>query len=277
MRKNDCKQLSPKEIKTVELNILLEFQKFCDNNNLTFYLCGGTLLGSIRHKGFIPWDDDIDVCMIRSDYEKLIQICNSCTKKLPNNLKLICFENSTLYAPYIKILDTTTFIKEEKVKNNKSNSLWIDILPVDGLPSDTNKVKKIYKKTYFWRKIWLLSIVRLGYGKNIFKIIIKPIFILFSKIIGQKKCTRKLIKIAKKNDVATSEYVGIVSWGLYGPGERMRKKEFLESVEVEFEGHMFKTMSCWDSYLKNLYGDYMKLPPKEKRINHQMKVYSKIN
>lgn len=269
------RELSTDEIKKIELEILLEFDEFCKNNDLQFYLCGGTMLGAARHKGFIPWDDDIDICMLRKDYDRLIQVYNKNRRKFPKNLKLICYENNDFDAPYIKVLNKNTLIEENNFNKKDGNSLWIDILPVDGLPSDKRKVEKIYRKTAFWRRIWQLSIVKIGYGKNKFKIIIKPFFSLLAKIIGQKRCAKRIIKIAKKNEVESSDYVGIVTWGLYGPGERMKKSEYLKSVNVKFEGYDFFAMSCWDSYLKNLYGNYMEIPPENKRITHKMKAWIK--
>ena len=271
---NEIKKLSSDEIKKIELDILLEFKKVCEINDLQFYLCGGTMLGAARHKGFIPWDDDIDICMIRDDYERLIQIYNKNEKLFSSNIELKCFENNTFASPYIKIINNRTKVIDKNYDLEDVDSLWIDVLPVDGLPSDEKEVVKIYKKTAFWRRIMLLSVVKSGVGKNIFKKIFKPIIAKpIAKIIGRKKCTKELIKIGKKYDVNDSEYVGIVTWGLYGPSERMRKSEYLQSVDVEFEGHKFKAMSCWNSYLSNLYGDYMKLPPVEKRISHELEVY----
>lgn len=271
MKKNNCEYLTNEDIKKRELDILLSFQELCAKNDLHFYLSGGTLLGAIRHHGFIPWDDDIDVCMPRSDYEKLIKIYKNKTQQYC----LRCKKIGNFTAPFAKIVDTKTRIESQYTTSDDNNQLWIDVFPVDGLPESLNLVKDIYKECNFYRRIFLLKDARLGEGKTTFrkylKYILKPISILY----GKKRCVEKIEQIAKKHSYQDCKYVGAVTWGLYGVGERMLKCEFEKQVMVQFEGHQFPTFSCWDSYLKGLYGDYMKLPPVEKRQTHDMKVYVK--
>ncbi|MCC8173250.1 MAG: LicD family protein, partial [Odoribacter sp.] len=152
-------------------------------------------------------------------------------------------------------------------------NLWIDIFPVDGLPENIRIVKNIYEKCSFFRTIFSLNAAKLGEGTTTFrkysKFLLKPI----AKLYGKKRCTDQIERIAKQYNYNESQYVGAVTWGLYGVGERMLKADFEKSVEVEFEGHKFPTFSCWESYLHGLYGDYMQLPPLEKRKTHDMEVY----
>ena len=143
------RKLNLDEIKKTELDILLELQKVCDAHGLRLYLAGGSLLGAIRHKGFIPWDDDIDVCMPRPDYMKLIHLEDEFSK----HLKLVCYENGTDSYPFMKLIDTRTKVKEKYMQEDASSSLWVDILPVDGLPDKEEEIEKIYKKTNFYRKL----------------------------------------------------------------------------------------------------------------------------
>lgn len=265
------KKLKLDEIKISELKILLELDNFCKNNNLKYYLAGGTLLGAIRHKGFIPWDDDIDVCMPRKDYEFLVKNFKSNNKNLIIKSSLL----NNLNIPFAKIIDLSTEIDSKFDESEINKHLWIDIFPVDGLPEDIGKVKEIYSKCNFYRTLLLLQDARLGEGTTFFrkyaKYLLKPI----AKLYGSKRCIEKMEKIAKYNLYETSKYVGAVTWGLYGVGERMLKTEFEKTVEVEFEGHKFPAFSCWDSYLRGLYGNYMELPPLEKRKTHNMTVYLK--
>lgn len=265
------KQLTGNEIKQVELEILLEFDAFCRKNHLTYSLCGGTLLGAIRHHGFIPWDDDIDVCMPRMDYERLIEIYS-------NENQQYCLRTEKLAnftAPFAKLVDTSTRINLQFTSDDNNSQLWIDIFPVDGLPELLDEVKDIYKKCDFYRRIFLITDAKLGEGKNAFHKYIKYILKPLSLLYGKKRCVKKIEQIAQKYQYEQCKYVGAITWGLYGAGERMLKSEFEKQVMVEFEGHEFPTFSCWDSYLHGLYGDYMKLPPVEKRQTHDMKVYVK--
>lgn len=263
------KKLSLEELKKEELNILTTFNKFCQQHALRFYLAGGTLLGAIRHKGFIPWDDDIDVCMPRPDYEKLIQLYDNTDSRY----QLRCIEKNNFSAPYAKMVDINTHIKEKYLATDDNKNLWIDIFPVDGLPEDLSKVKKIYKSCDFYRTIYLLNFANLGEGRSCFrkymKYLLKPIAMLY----GKKRCVHKIQDIAKQYKYKNSKYVGAVTWGLYGDGERMLKSEFEKAVKVEFEGEMYPAFSCWDSYLAGLYHDYMTLPPESERRSHDIMVY----
>lgn len=264
-------KLTSLEIKKRELNILLYLQRICEENNIRFYLTGGTLLGAIRHKGFIPWDDDIDVCMPRNDYEKFLSIYRRDNDKyLVRSAKF-----GNFLAPYTKIVDCETVVKYEYYDDEVDSQLWIDIMPVDGLPESIEEVRKIYRSCKIYRKIYSMASVKLGRGKTVLhkcaKYLIKPVAYTY----GQKRAAQCIEKIALKYPYDKSKYVGAITWGLYGAGERMLKSEFEKQVMVEFEGHKFPTFSCWDSYLHGLYGDYMKLPPVEKRQTHDMKVYVK--
>lgn len=264
------KKLDSEDIKRIELNILIFFDELCKKNNLKYYLSGGTLLGAIRHKGFIPWDDDIDVCMPRKDYEKLMEIFGEI---YPNRYFIKCIQHKNFVFPFIKLVDRNTKILSKYNNSYVDSNLWIDILPVDGLPSDKNELEKIYKKVNFYRRLLMLNFANAGQGSTSLRKIFKPIAILVAKMIGADKCVNNIEKLAKKNDYDRSDYVGAITWGLYGIGECMKKSEFEKVIYVDFEGYKFPTFSCWDSYLRGLYKNYMELPPVEKRKTHEIEAY----
>lgn len=260
------RELTFREVQLKELEILFFFDELCKKNNIKYYLCGGTLLGAIRHKGFIPWDDDIDVCMPRRDYEKLLLIEFSSERYVLQNNKF-----GNLKRAITKVVDikthTTGFLEEDK-------NLWIDIFPIDGLPENEKEVEKIYQKTYYYRKILYVCGSKLGLGRSIIKkyllYILKPIANFFW---GVDKCVEKINEIALCYPYDKENYVGAIVGGIYGVGERMPKDEFENVVEVEFEKRKFPTFSCWHQYLSGCYGNYMQLPPLEKRKNHIRKVF----
>lgn len=262
------KQLTLDEVKRCELEILLDIQKYCIHNSVKFYLCGGTLLGAVRHKGFIPWDDDIDICMPRPDYLRFVKNFNSDKGFFVKSNILKNWD-----APCSKVLNPNILIKSQ-VSNNETN-LWVDVFPVDGLPADIKKVEKIYKTCDFYRKLYWNGYAKLGTGSSFLhkyaKYIIKPLLHFY----GLDKISKKIEDIALKYPYETSKYVGIVTWGIYGIGERMKKNEFEQEVSVKFEGHEFPTFSCWDSYLTGIYNNYMELPPVNKRKTHKITVYHK--
>lgn len=263
------KRLNLKEIKHIEFEILREFYNYCKFNDLRFYLAGGSLLGAIRHKGFIPWDDDIDVCMPRSDYNYFVNNFNGWNK----NLEVRSNTLRNLGAPFSKVIDIRTKIDSRFTEDEIDKNLWIDVFPVDGLPENMADVNKIYRKCGFYRTILLLCGSKLGEGKSTFRKYSKYILKPLSNLYGTQRCIHRIESIAAQHPYDKSDYVGIVTWGLYGTGERMLKTEFEKAVEVEFEGHKFPAFSCWDSYLRGLYGDYMQLPPIEKRKTHDMVAY----
>lgn len=260
------RKLTAKEIKQHEVQMLLRFAKFCEEHNIAWSLSGGSLLGAIRHKGFIPWDDDIDLCLSRPNYEYLVENFRD------DKLKLIAFERDNFLFPFARIIDEHTEIEAE-YSQEVNKHLWLDIFPVDGLPQDKKIVKEIYSKCNFYRRMLMVIDARLGTGRTAFhkyaKYVLKPL----ASFIGTGRLVKKIESIAKKIPYESAEYVGAITWGLYGVGECMLKSEFEKHVMVDFEGYKFPAFSCWDSYLRGLYGNYMKLPPLEKRICHNLTVY----
>ncbi len=266
-------KLTSRGIKNNILETLTVFDDFCTKNELVYYLCGGTLLGAVRHKGFIPWDDDIDVCMPRPDYLKLIEMYRINSSMFGDKYKLFGHALNNAKFPFLKIIDITTHIDQKYSEGGSVDSLWIDILPVDGLPDDLVDVKKIYKKVGFNRRVLMLTNARLGEGKTglkrALKYVLKPMALLY----GADRAIAKIDKIAAAHKYEDCTYVGIVTWGLYGASERVEKQAFEKKVLFDFEGHSFPSFSCWDDYLTNLYHNYMELPPKDKRVTHDMNAY----
>ncbi|WP_026524639.1 MULTISPECIES: LicD family protein [unclassified Butyrivibrio] len=270
---NPGRQLTLQEIKDTELNILLEFNKICDENGFTFYLCGGSLLGAVRHKGFIPWDDDIDICMPRPEYDRLAALVREQKLNKPDWLEIVCYENGTSRFPFIKILDKRTIVRNEFFKDSDYDNVWVDLLPVDGLPDDDEEVRVLYQKMFRYRKLVQMKYIRPFKAKSLAKMITKPLLAMFAQLINTDRYNKKLVDAARYNGFDASKRVGIVTEGLYGVREAIPREAYLKSIDVEFEGHTFKATSYWDEYLHNLFGEYMTLPPVEKRKTHEMKAY----
>jgi len=267
------REITLEEVKKIELKLLLSFRELCEKNSLYYTLCGGTLLGAIRHKGFIPWDDDIDVLMPRPDYERLLNLDNIDLSMMPETFELVNWKKGTHDYPFLKLVDKTTHI-EIPYYNNKfqAQNVWIDIFPIDGNPEDDKELDKLFKKAIFIRQLIRLKTANPYTGTTKTKRLLKPMLVAMVGLMNNRKLCRMLDDISKKYSFNESKQVGGVLWG-YGPQERIEKISYLTPVQVEFEGYLFNAPSNYDEYLSQLYGDYMKLPPENERKTHEMKCY----
>ena len=263
------KPLTLEEVKKIEFNILCEFADFCSQNNLKYYLGYGTLLGAVRHKGFIPWDDDIDVLMPRADYNKFIELTgyNPIKSNLKTRLYRDC-KNPNIY-PFAKVIDTDTIVYEKGKSKKNISGLWIDIFPLDGYPKDKKAAQKLFDKYSKLRNLQDLATTNPMYvNQNILKKIIKTIFIApFVKLYGIKKICKRIDCLAQTYDFDSSDKVTDFTW-CDNVNSFLLKKELEPSVNVFFEGREFNAPAGWEQYLERLYGDWKKLPPEEQRISH---------
>lgn len=256
------KELTDEQLKEIELNILREIKYVCDKNNLKFFLCGGTLLGAIRHNGFIPWDDDIDIYMPREDYSKFITLFNEHSSK---EYKFICMENTPAYCiPFGKAVCTETSLFETQVQSTPGMGVYVDVFPLDGLGDSLDEAKHIISKCgqYRHRLEQAMSNKRQATPINVFKNWGCKMLYLCRRIIYSK-----YLKMSEKNPFETSKYVAFCG-AFYGEKEILEQKIFLASKLHEFENELYPIPVGYDTYLKKLYGDYMMLPPVEKRVTH---------
>ena len=166
------------EVKKIELDILIQFDTFCKNEGLYYTLAGGTLLGAIRHKGFIPWDDDIDVMMPREDYNRMLQIVRD--KKNGSKFDFLIPGDPDYFYPFAKFCDNETVAEMDD--NYSKHGIWIDIFPMDNLPEDNEFLRKFFKKTRFWRAVVISMTTKLSGEKNIKKKIAKLILKIYANL-----------------------------------------------------------------------------------------------
>lgn len=256
------KKINLEESKKIELDILSFVADFCDKNGLKYFLAYGTLIGAIRHKGFIPWDDDIDIWMPRDDYNKLMYIFQNSET---DYYKLICPTDKNSYHPYVKVIDTRTIKLEESVKyKNGYLGIDIDIFPLDGQPSDDGDYTKWYYKLQRYYRLYPCLIL------DPCKKIKHMISVSIKKIIsgGKKHILKKTAQLHAKYPYNESNFVGCVESCNNSEYNRYKKEWFEDVVEVEFENIVLKAPIGYDSILTKMYGNYMELPPKEKQITH---------
>lgn len=262
-------ELNIGEVKSIQLGILKNVSKYCEDNNIRYSLAYGTLIGAIRHKGYIPWDDDIDIVMPRPDYEKFIRNFNGCLK----NYSVYATEiNSNFLYPFAKVsYDKSIFIETTNIKHDIG--INIDIFPMDGIPSIDNT--ELIRKQNFYRNLANFKNVKVSTNRNIFK----NIFLILGKIflfwLPLKIINSKMIDNSKKYSFNNEDYCCNISTGLVA-NKPIPKKYLEEYIECTFEDDKFNATKFYNQWLLSIYGDYMKMPPKEKQVtHHKYKAYKK--
>lgn len=259
-----------------ELEVLKTIIKICGDHGIKYCLIGGTLLGAVRHKGFIPWDDDIDIGMPRPDYEKFLKAARD---ELKSPLSVKCFRFTPGYKYSFSRVDTSDIqIVSNSTNTEKTENLWVDIFPIDAMPKN-----KIYSKLYQKRLLFLRLLSK---------------YSVFNEVVGQNKTGRpwyekmfisignainperfmdyrrwyaKLDDAYKKYPYETADVVGNLC-GVYKMHELVSKDYFEPFRELEFEGMRVSVPNKYDKYLTHIYGDYMKLPPEDKREGHFVRI-----
>lgn len=270
LKETEMKELTLPEIQQCSFKILLEFKNICEKNNFQYFLAYGTLIGAIRHKGFIPWDDDIDVWMPRPDYDKFVQFCIDNESSL-GVLALKHFKSCKEYIyPIARLVDTRYKIEYTDAKEY-GLGLFIDIYPLDGVNgADKSNIKKIKRQI---SKVACLGKTRFVPAYRKWKNIFKLPYYFFNKRKDINKLIKKLDLLGQKYDYAKSEIVGCAVWE---PDERFNREDFSDCTDMIFCDYSFKVPVGYDNLLKQLYGDYMQLPPEnDRKAHHYYRAYER--
>ncbi|MDO4957522.1 MAG: LicD family protein [Bacteroidales bacterium] len=240
------------EMRSLQLRMMDCIHEYCMQNGLRYSLGGGSLLGAIRHKGFIPWDDDVDVMLPRADYDKFIKgFAGKYEHAAIHN-----YENDKSYAfLFAKIYDDRTLLEEEWI----TRGVYVDVFPIDGMPAENKS------KWYFWKlvhEIWAFQLHAKKWKDLQWKEKIMRIIYPFKDRIW-----RKAEKRVRSYDFETSECTGC-ALGAYNQKELMGKDTFKHYIDLEFEGRTYRGIADYDAYLTKHYGNYMELPPEKERKGH---------
>lgn len=247
------------EVKKIELDILKHLKKICDENNIKFFLGAGTLIGAVRHKGFIPWDDDIDVFMFRDDYNKLINIFNNTGK-----YKLLSLETSSdYYLPFMKLVDSTTKVNDDVLKPLNDLGIWVDIFPLDYYDEKLNikKLQILESKNVVSQNIYFKKSTG-----NFFRTLIKRIFYILYHNKNPRNYAIKINNILNKQKIPTKECC--IGFSLCFPKDKWPTEFFEQQELLEFEGELMPCPKQYREILTIRYGDFMKLPPENEQVNH---------
>lgn len=267
------KELS--ELQKCIIETLSAFHDFCEENNLNYYMTGGTLLGAVRHKGIIPWDDDVDVCMPRPDYKRLIELAG----KLPEGYSIGYFELDRGYVyPFAKLYNGKLLVKESFGCKSYTGGAWVDIFPLDATFS-SSKLSALH----FWLIKMLRSLFELkvrGYQaprdkrkviRYHFKKVIKIIAFSVLHFVPVKILFWVMESLAGIIGYDKSERVARLYSG-YGKNATFDKEVYIEKVLLEFNGYKFYAPAGYHEYLTTLYGDYMTPPPPKERRVHNIQI-----
>lgn len=259
-----------KELQEIELGILKKIHAFCEARGLRYSLCGGTLLGAVRHKGFIPWDDDVDIFMPRPDYERF------CREFCAEGVSLHTHENDAAYLyPFAKVYDDGTLLRESIYPKIEAG-VYVDVFPVDGFPDDSASIRRALRERSLclrWISYKHLSLFRRerAFWKTLILWGIRLPLALFTN----RFFIRVFRRLVMRHGFEGNPFVACMTWG-YGARECMPAEAFSKIVDVDFEGEKFKALAGWETYLRNLYGNFMQLPPPEKRVsNHSFTAWRK--
>ena len=238
--------------------------------NIDYYLYAGTMLGAVRHKGFIPWDDDIDIILTRPNYDRLVKVLKEKNNRLDESIYAEGYELGNSYDwPFIKIFNSNIKLKSE---NGLNNNLWIDVFVYDGIKEN--------RKIYFFmvriiRKLLVFKKVSIYDGNvnrtNNYKKMEDFIFKFMGRMFSIRFIMKKYYKLCRRYNYDKCNYVCDIIWG--SKESNKIPKEWLEISEFEFEGKKYKGFKEYDKILTTIYGDYMKLPPEDQRITHSFEAY----
>ena len=255
------KELTLEEAKKIMIEILDDVSTFCDNHSIEYFLSSGTLLGAIRHKGFIPWDDDIDIEIPRQDYLKFIKLY-----KKQGKYSLVCPTDANGYLFHTKVYDNRTVKFEQGVDYERFQPLGVDvdIFVIDGQPDDEHydDFKRITLRNIELNHRLSLCVAPYQ-GRNLWRRLCQ----FYWKHVGKDVLINEYLYNATLYPYETSSHAGPAD--VYSEfNSRHLKSVYAGRILVEFEGKKYWAPSRYDEYLRDLYGDYMQLPPEDQRYTH---------
>jgi lipopolysaccharide cholinephosphotransferase len=249
------------KMKTRTFGVLCSIRALCERHDIRYFIVGGTLLGAIRHGGFIPWDDDVDVAMPRDDYERFLTLAN----ELPTPVKLshARLDDGQVY-PFVQVYDDSTRVVMDYVAPY-SRGAWVDVFPIDGM-FETPVLRKLH-----WKAVRFLRSMTMNRTRSYYRRRVKPSarlkFIgygLLNRMISKRLLYRIYDRLVSLKPFGRASRVAII-YGRYHEREIVMRGVFESTASFQFEGQTFQGPARYHEYLESIYGNYMEFPPQEKR------------
>ena len=260
-----------KKVQAAETELLGVFADICEKNGLRYYLAYGTLIGAVRHQGFIPWDDDIDVMMPRKDYEKFLKVTQS---DLPPEVRINHYSRPdyNFYGSNIRMESKKMQFAIPFGDHLQWENVWIDVIPMDGVPSDEKKRERLFKRFLFNTMLLRVAVTaRIGAQESAPRGKLEKIILFLNtrlhlgKLLTIRGCQKRIDRTKSRRDYETSEFVH--GWVFAYKGKCFyHREDFGEGKKLPFGGREFSVPENYDRVLRQIYGDYMILPPEEKRV-----------
>lgn len=256
------RKMTSKDIQNVSLDILLDVHRFCIAHGIRYTLQGGTLLGAIRHQGFIPWDDDIDIAMPRPDYVRFCEEYQS-----TNGYEVFCAEKGNAELAFARVCDMRQTLVDSSYLpwTDRQTGVWIDIFPLDGIEDDGEGQRRRVQRAYrAWR---MASVKRYTRRRNAapprkerFTLMVKKLLFKFYDPLAHHR------RICTEIPFGSTHYYCNLAFMQYKARE-CHPVSVMEPLEMrKFEGHEFLTLHDYDTALREKFGNYMQLPPVEQRV-----------
>lgn len=257
------RKITMEENRQFQIDVLGTIDRYCKENGIKYFLIAGTLLGAVRHHGYIPWDDDIDIIMLRDDYEKFVKEFNV------DGYYVVAPELNTkgYYLPFAKVCMENTFVEEKSKIMTAKLGINVDLFPIDTVPEDNKARKKQLAHIKMNRNVLDIIDTSVSRQRSWYRNALLTILQFFLLPVSPQKVVSRIVSLSKMFDGKESSLCGEIAWGC-GEREIVHTDVFKDIEQLEFEGKKYDCPKGWDEWLSKRYGDYMKLPPLEQQKTH---------
>lgn len=263
-------RLSIDDMKRIELEIMDEIDRVCREQGIGYFLAFGTLLGAVRHGGFIPWDDDIDIVMLREDYERFLEGYASWARQ--DRFKLLsCRDGETIFQ-FSKLTDATTVVHENFIEKSRCNGVWVDIFPLDSVDrSDRAAFDRVMRKRARLELVRNFIVADPHVGTNGLVKLVKRIVCPFAKRLDAAEYAARIDALAQTWQGARTGEVACIAATM--DCEMVYPLDIFEPIDLPFEDRVYRAPAGYERFLELRYGDWRTLPPESERIAHTFDAY----